>query len=223
MNAKYYFSTLWHVFTETAKRKSRRCSKCYEINGEPPRGADIPRLVEGIEAAQQQLWKFNSDLDKFRRRWQTENVDGTRIANRYPTGVAARILGEPQRSRMADPLSVAASDLADGQTQDYVVWQRPRIEFKAGDSGNAHPPVLLRDLPQLVPSIRHLMATQIPRTKLYLDALEAICTMRIRKTLASLGILLRSAHGEDNDLVAETMEQFADSRGLESKFTEAVE
>ncbi|MEZ6079404.1 MAG: hypothetical protein R3C56_28170, partial [Pirellulaceae bacterium] len=69
---------------------------------------------------------------------------------------------------------LAANDLADGSDGDFVVWQQPRLEFQPDANGSRHPPILLRDLPQLVPRIDRLIATELPRTELYLNAVAKL-------------------------------------------------
>lgn len=68
-------------------------------------------------------------------------------------------------------VQLAANLVGDGEQKAYVVWQRPRLEYQAAADGTVHPPILVRDLPGLVPQIEQTIRAEIARTARYLEAL----------------------------------------------------
>lgn len=168
LNTKY-LSTLWKSLS--AAHANGNASSLYLddirrrwIEAAPP---DAAKLVALIEAAQQRLWKFNA---------VGQLTDG---GHQKVWMEAASPIVTHQEFRLALPTTTAdsdaivyltASDLADGRDEDFVVWQQPRLEFQPNANGSKHPPILLRDVPQLVPRIDRLIATELPRTQLYLNA-----------------------------------------------------
>jgi hypothetical protein len=141
LNARY-LTTLWMALTRQEAPPSMLLEgmrQRWNRAGADDAGA----LTLEIEQAQQAQWKFNS-IGQFGReggpaRWM-EPVSPivTSQELRYP------LPNVPPGSDVV--ITLAAVDLGDGNPQDYVVWQRPRIEFKSDDGGSAHPPVWLGDV-----------------------------------------------------------------------------
>jgi len=132
---------------------------------------DAAALVAEIESAQKALWKFNPVGHIGRQ-------DGPTC---WMEAVSPITTSQDLRFKLPDAspgtdvvIYLAASDLGDGNAHDFVVWQRARIEFPAGESGSAHPPVLLRDVRTLAQRIETAIASESARTKAYLDAVNEV-------------------------------------------------
>ena len=133
--------------------------------------ADAPKLASIIEQAQKQLWKFNSvgqlTGDGKQKIWmEPVSPINTRQQVRLP------LTATKENSMLS--LYLSAHDLADGREQDYVIWQRPRFEFKADPAGHTHPPILLRDIPGLIGQVQQIINRELPRTTDYLQALAKL-------------------------------------------------
>lgn len=164
-----YLRALWDVLTNEDREQSLLLDdlrRQWKASDE----ADLAKLVAKIEDWQGPLWKF------------------------YPIGQIGRDGGpgvwmEPvspmtsrQELRLKLPesptgvdvdLFLTANDLGDGHESDFVVWQQPRFEFRADESGFAPPPILLRDVQTISQNIEDLIRTETPRTEQYLTAVAA--------------------------------------------------
>lgn len=172
LNARY-LRTLWQMLNAPQVGQSESPSYLAELRQRWQQATpqDAAKLVAAIEATQQQLWKFNTigqlTAGGKQKIWM-EPVSAI---------VTEQELRLPLAADSAEPDLVVylnASDLGDGRDADFVVWQRPRFEFRPNQAGVAHSPILLADVPRLVPRIQQLLATELPRTKLYLAAAVAL-------------------------------------------------
>ncbi len=81
----------------------------------------------------------------------------------------------PHRPTDSEPvIYLTANDLGDRSEGGVVIWQQPRLEFKPNASGITHPPILLQDVQQLVTRIDSLIERELPRTRLYLNAVAGL-------------------------------------------------
>lgn len=172
LNAKY-LRTLWETLSAPQVAQPESPSYLAELRQRwqqaTPR--DATKLVAAIETTQQQLWKFNTIgqlTEGGKQKIWMEPVSAIVTEQELRLPLAAEVT----ESDLAVFLN--ASDLGDGRDADFVVWQRPRFEFKPNQAGIAHPPILLADVPQLVPRIQQLLATELPRTKRYLATAVAL-------------------------------------------------
>ncbi|MCC7333909.1 MAG: DUF1592 domain-containing protein [Pirellulaceae bacterium] len=172
LNTKY-LSILWKSLSATHANENASSLYLADIRHRWADAApqDAAKLVALIEAAQQQLWKFNA---------VGQLTDGghqkvwMEAASPIVTHQELRFALSTATADSDAIVYLAASDLADGSDGDFVVWQQPRLEFQPDANGSRHPPILLRDLPQLVPRIDRLIATELPRTELYLNAVAKL-------------------------------------------------
>lgn len=150
-------------------------------NAEPQ---DAASLVDGITQAQQALWKFNS---------VGQLTDGGQ-QKKWMEAVSPIVARQDLRlvlphAEEADWVSVylIANDLGDGREQDFVMWDEPRLEFAADRNGDVYPAVRLRDLSAIVGRVRHVMASALPATDVYLRAVH-----ELRSSKSSLADLAAS-------------------------------
>ena len=127
---------------------------------------DAPALAAEIAQVQKSLWKFNSIGQFGREGGPTSWMEAvTPITTRQELRLKL-----PKAPRGTDlVIYLTASDLGDGNDQDFVVWERPRIEFQGGGA-----PILLRDVRLVAGRIVKAVASEIPRTKQYLDAVASL-------------------------------------------------
>ncbi|MFP6575675.1 MAG: DUF1587 domain-containing protein, partial [Pirellulaceae bacterium] len=170
LNAKF-LGTLWQTLATRPAAANSLLLDDLRDKWQQAKPADTPRLVATIEQAQKQLWKFNS-------------------IGQLTEGGKQKIWMEPvspivtqQQVRLPLPATtdnsmlsiyLSADDLSDGRQDDFVIWQRPRFEFKPSASGIAHPPILLRDIPGLVGKVQQTIDRELPRTTRYLEALAKL-------------------------------------------------
>jgi hypothetical protein len=177
LNAKY-LRTLWQTLNDTAP------SLLLDLVREQwraARPADAPALVAAIGQWQSALWRFATIGHIGKRHgpqaWQ----------------VPVLPLAESQEVRVKLPESVGreditlylvSSDAGDGDSQDVVVWERPRIVLPN------RPPVLLQDVQSLVQRVEFIMTQELARTTDYLSVLaEAHATKKPIEQVAGRGDL----------------------------------
>jgi hypothetical protein len=175
LNAKYLL-TLWQTLVPGPDKESRKPSFLIDAFGEKwlrAKPTDAAQLAAHIDAAQNVLWKFNSIGQFGREGGPTSWMEAvTPVTTRHELRLTL-----PAASPRSDTtIYLTASDLNDGHENDYVIWERPRLEFKADASGQVHPPIYLRDIRSLVQRIKATMAAELPRTALYLNAVAALRT-----------------------------------------------
>lgn len=177
LNARY-LQTLWRTLVPGVSKESSKPSLLIDafrdkwLTAKP---ADAARLAAEISAAQKALWKFNT-IGQFGR-------DGKVTSWMEPiTPVTTRQelrLTLPDAAASSETvLYLTANDLHDGNQNDFVVWERPRFEFKADATGQLHPPIYLKDIHSLVQRIQAAMAAELPRTLLYLGAVATLRTSK---------------------------------------------
>ena len=118
---------------------------------------------------------------------------------------------------------LTAQGLEAGGKEALVVWQRPRLEYPAAADGSVHPPLLLRDLPGLIPRIEQTIQAEIPRTVRYLEALASAPHMGLSfEELASKTALDATLLKRWSELVGLGLELPRDIRGhFTAKLTQA--
>lgn len=166
VNAKY-LQTLWDTLAGESPGQPSPLIRTLRSQWDVAKPNDTAALVREIEAAQKALWNFNSighiGREGGPKSWM-EAVSPVRTEQhiRWPL---------PSDSPESDmTLYLTASDLGDGPDHDLVVYQEPRIEFKADKSGAAPPPILLRDIPAVVQGIEQTLTDELLRTADYLAA-----------------------------------------------------
>ncbi|MCL4204943.1 MAG: DUF1592 domain-containing protein [Pirellulaceae bacterium] len=155
LNARY-LALLWKALT----RDDASRSILLDAFRERWRGAgpdDLGKLTAEIERTQKALWKFNS-IGQFGREGGP---------TRWMEAVAPIVTSQELRLPLPDVppgsdvvITLAAHDLDDGNEHDFVVWQRPRIEFKSDGTGSANPPVWLRDVRQIAGQVDRTIETE---------------------------------------------------------------
>lgn len=190
LNARY-LGTLWQTLAIGSAPTSPVADKAsilidgFRLRWQRATAADAPQLAAEIALAQKSLWKFNAvgqlGAEGLQKTWMEAVAPiVSRQDLRFPLPAspvpASPAVASPAASANRGDIVIylAANDLGDGRDSDFVVWDRPRFEFKADASGQSHPPILLRDVRALVGGIHQTMAAELPRTMLYLEAVAQL-------------------------------------------------
>ena len=170
LNAKY-LGMLWQVLATRPTASGSLLLDDLRHKWQQATPADAPRIAATIEQAQKQLWKFNSigqltegGKQKIWMEPVSPIVTQQQVRLPLPATAGASMLA----------IYLSADDLSDGRAHDFVVWQRPRFEFKPDASGITHPPILLRDIPALIGKVQQTIDRELPRTTRYLEALAKL-------------------------------------------------
>ena len=166
-----YLSTLWKtltsdtgnppsLFIDPLREKWRRAG----VN-------DAATLATEIGLAQKSLWKFNSVGHIGRANGPKSWMEAVSPIAKQ-TELRFALPTAPPGSDIV--IYLTANDLGDGNEQDFVVWQRPRIEFKTTNSGPVRPPILLRDIRSMAGQIKQSIASESARTKQYVSAVAEL-------------------------------------------------
>ncbi len=164
-----YLDALWTVLSNTDDTEGSFALNRLREQWRRSTPGDVPKLVAEIVAAQKALWKFNA----------VGQLGGDGVQKIWMEAVDPIVTRQELRHKLPPTesdivLYLAADDLGDGRDEDLVVWERPRIEFAADESGHTPPPILLRDVYGLEARIRRALAEEAPRTTAYLDAVAAL-------------------------------------------------
>ncbi len=170
LNARY-LDTLWKTLANDAPERPSYLMDSIRERWRASRQQDVARLTDEIARAQKSLWRFNSVGHIGREggpaSWM-EAVSATRSSQEL------RLQLPDAQPGLEIVVYLNASDLGDGNEQDFVVWHRPRIEFQPDAAGIAQPPVMLRDLPSLSAQVRQTIASESARTRQYLAAVAEL-------------------------------------------------
>ncbi|QDU42010.1 hypothetical protein Mal52_04650 [Symmachiella dynata] len=197
-----YLQMLWTALSVAAESSDSFVINRFRQKWQQATAADVPALVAEITAAQQALWKYNSigqlTGDGVQKKWM-EPVE------KVTTRQDIRLALPPTDTDVV--LYLTADDLGDGRDGDYVIWERPRIEFPTDESEAAHPPILLRDVYGLDERIKKALASEGPRTTAYLDGVD-----KLRASTATL-----EEFAEANGLNPQLLKAWSTLLGLERK------
>ncbi len=171
LNEKY-LTRVWNVLTTAGDSPSLLLDGLRQ-SWAAARPEDAARITADINAAQNSLWKFNSIGQSGREggatSWQEAVSPLTsRHELRHKIGDAA--------SDFDVTLWLTVNDLGDGNAEDFVVLERPRFEFPTAEGAEPVPPIELRDVRSLVSRIEATMASELPRTVDYLNAVARLRT-----------------------------------------------
>jgi hypothetical protein len=166
-----YLATLWQALTREVETPQSLLLDRLRQNWNHAKPGDEPALSTEIAQIQKALWKFNlvGQLggEGTQKTWM-EPV--TPIVSRQEL----RLPLSPLAQDSDVVIYLAANDLGDGRDHDFVVWDQPRIEFQPEASGQSHPPIFLRDVNELVGRTRQVIASEVPKTALYLEAVAKL-------------------------------------------------
>jgi hypothetical protein len=165
LNAKY-LTALWESLTSDAEEGRSVLMNRLRQRWQQANVADAAVLAAEITRAQQSLWRFNS-IGHIGR----EGGPASWMEAMTPITTRQELRLKLPKSLPEEDVVIylTASDLGDGNEQDYVVWERPRIEF--GEGGPIGP-ILLRDVRAFTQQIKKTIATEVPRTTEYLEAVR---------------------------------------------------
>lgn len=172
LNAKY-LDTLWQTLSAMPTAESSMLIDGLRLQWSRSTSADTPKLVAEIQQAQKRLWKFNSVgqlTDGGKQKIWMEAL--TPIVSKQELRLALPSTGASTGDDTI--VYLMANDLGDGRDQDFVVWGRPRLELKPNVAGVSHPPIPLRDVYGLVQRVEKTIASEIPRSELYLTAVAKL-------------------------------------------------
>ncbi|MDA1164586.1 MAG: DUF1592 domain-containing protein [Planctomycetota bacterium] len=196
-----YLQTLWHTLSTEAQPPGSLLIDGFRQKWHRSTIADTAALTAEIAQTQQTLWKFNpvGQLGEGgRQKMWMEAV--APIVSRQDLRLALPVVAGQSESIVY----LAANDLSDGREQDFILWDRPRIEFKADTTGVVHSPILLRDLNGLVGRVQRTMASEVPRTATYLAAV-----LKLRSPDSSIDDLAKAS-----GLNAQLLKRWAELVGL---------
>ena len=124
-------------------------------------------MVPLITAAQQAPWKFHPVGQVGREGGSTRWMEAVQpLATSQPIRLPLQVAD----GQSAAQVWLDVSDLGDGNADDWVVLEQPRLEFSA-DASSPVSPIPLRDLRFLTERIRQLIQRESPRSAAYLSAL----------------------------------------------------
>lgn len=171
LNAKY-LERLWNALEPTADSAASRPTSFLlrelRARWRSAGPEDAAALTAFIKQNQDALWKFNSIGHIGREGGPTAwmeavspLVSGQQLKVEFPAAAADSDV----------VIVLSASDLGDGNADDLVLWQRPRIEFPGGGPER---PILLRNVRAVSRQVAARMAEELPKTAEYLRALVAL-------------------------------------------------
>ena len=162
-----YLAALWHAMSDESNGDSLLLD-ALRRKWHSAKVEDAPALAADIAAAQKALWKFNPV-------GQIGRESGPKV---WMEAISPLTTLQDLRHKLPDAprgsdivIYLNASDLGNGNEHDFVVWEKPRIEF-APEAGT--PPILLRDVRALAQRIEHSIAMELPRTGQYLAAVAEL-------------------------------------------------
>ena len=178
---------------------------------------DTKQLVDQIVQSQAALWKFNSV-----GQYSGEGTQKTWMEAVTPVVFEKELRLKLPATPDADAITIYLTSSHSGgeQFDAFVDWDRPRFEFPAEESGVVHPPILLRNVPTLVESVRKAALTEVPRTA---DYLRAVASLRAAKfSIAEAA--------DENALNAKLLAKWAElvgfrqpeSREIQGSFTDSL-
>ncbi|MFT7640904.1 MAG: hypothetical protein ACI9G1_002648, partial [Pirellulaceae bacterium] len=130
--------------------------------------ADVAALAQEVTASQKALWKFNPV-------GQIGRAGGPKSWLEPVSPIATRRelrLKLPSNNDNSDIVFyLGASDLGDGNENDFVSYQQPRIEF---DPATKIPPVMLRDVNTLTSQFEATVTSELKKTASYLAAVRKL-------------------------------------------------
>lgn len=219
LNARY-LETLWDVLTRDEANEASYLLAGLRKKWRSAQPDDAAALVAEIEALQKTLWKFNTVGQIAPGGASKSWMDAvTPIATRreFRTKPPESPVGNgPVGNEVV--FSLAAGDVGDGREQDFVVWERPRIEYKSG-----HPAVLLKDVRALTKRIENTIAAETPRTKQYLDVVHELHSLNRQPQATKKGkeplkpADVRNKIAETKKLNPKLLEKWSELCGLERR------
>ncbi len=163
LNARY-LALLWRALAEHSETDSSFLLGALRDKWRTAGVNDAPALAAEIGRSQKTLWKFNP----------VGQVGRTGGPKAWMEAVSPLAVRQELRFKLptAPPdadilIYLTASDLGDGAANDFVVWERPRIEFPAGSQKT---PILLRDVRAVAQRVEQSQSAELPRTAEYLEA-----------------------------------------------------
>ncbi len=152
--SKKYLSTLWNTLTVDADKPPAPWLDRLRGSWRTATVGDAPALAADIARWQKTLWRFTSVGHLGRTGGPTawmEPVDPLMTRQEFRL-----TLPESPAAGSEIVVRLTVGDAEDGNEQDFVVWERPRLEFKD------HPPVLLRDVRSWLQQVRSTSGADAP-------------------------------------------------------------
>ncbi len=163
LNARY-LASLWRALADPTKTDASFLLDALREKWRTAGVNDAPALAAEIGRAQKAFWKFNPV-------GQVGRTGGPKAWMEAVSPITSR---QELRFKLPEAppgsdilLYLTASDLGDGNTNDFVVWERPRIEFPAGSQKT---PILLRDVRAVAQRVEQSQNAELPSTAEYLEA-----------------------------------------------------
>jgi hypothetical protein len=203
LNARY-LAALWNALSRESSEPPSLLLDAIRDKWKAAGAADVPALAAEIARAQEALFKFNPVGHIGREDGPTCYLEGVSLL-RERQEVNLPLPAAPDGGGLT--LYLATSDLGDGNQHDYVVWQRPRLEFESGRT------ILLRDLRGLAGRIEQALARELPRTLIYLQAVA-----ELRSSSETLDVLA-ARHELNPELLRKWSELCGFSRGADRRIT----
>ncbi len=161
-----YLASLWGTLNREPQTNGSLPIDVLRANWRKATPQDAVKLAGDVAEAQKTLWKFNTV-------GQIGRADGPRSWMEAVSPIATT-----QDLRLKLPAAPAGSDVViyltasqfgEGDERAHVVWQRPRIELPPAPAG-PRPPILLRNVRSQAKAAEGTIASDIARTRQYLDA-----------------------------------------------------
>jgi hypothetical protein len=165
VNARY-LETLWNALrSESGQPPSLFLDPLRSI-WRRAKPKDAAMIADRINRTTQGLWKFNPVGYIGSERGPQSYMEAVTPIAEYQT-VRFEL---PRAGKGSDIVFyLIASDLGDGNENDSVVWEQPRIEFIPDESGETREPILLRDIRSMGGGDQLTVVSNDSRPRQYID------------------------------------------------------
>jgi len=158
-----YLGALWNALTGPKKESESFLLAQFRRQWNETIPADIDKLTAEIAQMQEAYWKFNA----------VGQLGEGAVPKTWMEAVTPVLTQQELRQKLPEAdtdavIYLSAHDLGDGRDHDFVLWEQPRLQFPADESGRTPPAILLREVRNLVPRVEKTLAQELPRTTEYL-------------------------------------------------------
>lgn len=168
-----YLAMLYQALSRGAEGPSSPLMNKLREKWNAAKPGDADQLVAEIEQAQQGLWKFNPIGHIGRHDGPTSWMQpiAPPLVARRELRVSLPDVAEGDSDIV---IYLNLGDYGDGNKNDFVVFEQPRIEFPSQQNAEARKPILLGDIRRLTAETEGTIASQADRSAKYLAAVAEL-------------------------------------------------